>query len=307
MWFEAEVLAAASMVELGVVGSTGHGLLDHPSGLASITAGLAVPSLSLASLPGWPGGPAAGQGLGELGEAWLGRLGPGDLVLLTGAARGVGRTSLLAQLGDGLALLDGPERHPVVFVSPEPPASWRARTLGRYFGVDPRTFLPGSGPGSDDLGARLAVFAEGPWAAIDEYQRFVGPTALTDPDTREGLVEGLRRWQGRLGQGWPVVIVDPIVAVGAELAELVGSLARLAATEGWTVLASADLDDRAELGLARVVDGCASVRLRAAPLDDETLALELCHRRLGPRTTRRLAWARASGRFEALGDPDELG
>jgi hypothetical protein len=297
-WFDPEELAAASSVELG----DARDLLEHPPALAAIVAEQARPTLSLARLPGWPGSRAAGQGLGDLADAWLGPLGPGDLLLVTGAARGVGRTSLLAQLGDGLALVEGlaGERHSVVFVSPEPPALWRARTLARYFDVEPREFLTRPRPDrAPEFAARLREFAAGSWAPIDARQRFVAPEVLAEPSARAALLDGLRRWQTQLGPGWPVVIVDPIVALGPELVAHLAALARLAAGEGWTVLASADLDERAEVGLARAIDGYASVRLRAAPLDEQRLALELCHRRYGPRGTRSLAWARASGRFEA--------
>lgn len=304
MWFDAEALAAASMVDLDA------DLRDRSSraALDQIAAAIAAPGISLARLPGWPGAGPAGQGLGSIADELIGELRPGDLVVLGGSERGVGRTSLLAQLGDGLALASDPGRPatPVLFVVEAGPALWRARSLARFFDVDPRMFIDAERARREPrLGALLEEFRCGPWASLDARQRFVGREALVDPEASRSTIAGLRRWtesgEHSVLAVWPIVIVDPIEQLigPASVAETLARLAALAAAENLIVLASCDLA-QADSALARAIDGAASVRLRATAVDERTLALELCHRRLGPRGRGQLRWHRASGRFESF-------
>ena len=301
VWFDAEALAAASTIELGLVDH-----LQRSSALDQIAAAIAAPGISLACLPGWPEAGAAGQGLGAIATELIGALRPGDLVLISSSERGVGRTSLLAQLGDGLALADDPARPitPVLFVVEGEPALWRARSLGRFFDVDPRVFVDAERARREPRCAELLdEFRRGPWASLDDRQRFVGREALLDPERRSATVSALRRWQADLGQAagvgvWPIVIVDPLEQLGDSV-ETLRSLAALARAEDLIVVASCDLAE-SDAGVARAIDGNASVRVRATSVDDRTLALELCHRRLGPRGRGQLRWHRTSGRFEAL-------
>lgn len=316
VWFEADELAAASSIEIGgPIDSEIDGKIDSPLGRASVLealdAAIATPGISLAQLPGWPEAGPMGQGLGPIGEALIGELRPGDLVLLSAAERGVGRTSLLAQLGDGLALAAaGPDRPltPVLCAIEGSPALWRARSLARFTGVDARVFVDGQRARREpERAAWIAAFARGSWAELDARQRFVELGALADPRRRPPILAGLRRWQDQLGERegagavWPIMIVDPIEQLTGgpdRLIDAVQMLAELAANSKLIVLASCDLGD-AEAAWARILDGFASVRLRATALDEHTLGLELCHRRLGPRGHGRLRWHRPSGRFEA--------
>jgi hypothetical protein len=298
VWFDAEALAAASTVDLG---SGDH--LERSPALDQITAAIASAGISLARLPGWPQAGVAGQGLGAIAEDLIGELRPGDLVLFGGSQRGVGRTSLLAQLGDGLALASDPERPatPVLFVGEGTPALWRARSLARFFDVDARLFVEAERARREPrLVELLEEFRRGPWAGLDERQRFVGREALTDPDRRSATILALRRWQSELStSAWPIMIVDPLEQLSgrADMVETLRQLAALAQVEHLIVLASCDLGD-ADAAQARAIDSVASVRLRATAVDDRILALELCHRRLGPRGSGQLRWHRASGRFE---------
>ena len=297
VWFDAEALAAASRVDLGADLAAVDPLGRAPD-LERLASAIATPGISLARLPGWPDAGPAGQGLGPVADELIGELRPGDLVVLAGSQRGVGRTSLLAQLGDGLALADAAT--PVLFVSSEPPALWRARTLARFFGVDARTFVDRERARREPrFAAMLTEFAGGPWAEIDARQRFVPPEALAAGERRASTIAGLRRWHAeRSGGAWPIVILDAVEHLG-ELTRTLAELAELAADEGLIVLASGDLgdDDHAR---ARAIDRVASVRLRATAGELDDLILEPCHRRLGPRGTGRSSWHRPTGRFGPL-------
>ncbi|HLT37053.1 MAG TPA: hypothetical protein VK034_12230 [Enhygromyxa sp.] len=304
VWFEAEALAAASTVDLGA----GDRLTRSPA-LEQLARAIASPGISLARLPGWPDAGSAGQGLGALADQLIGELRPGDLVVLGGSERGVGRTSLLAQLGDGLALAHAPERPPtpVLFVTDSAPTLWRARSLARYFDVDARIFVEAERARREPRTAELLdAFGRGEWASLDDRQRFVGREALASAERRSVTIAALRRWQAELGDQlgravWPIVVVDPLEHLGGreDPIDTLARLAELAATEGAIVLVSCDLD-HADPVRARAIDALASVRLRATTVDEPTLALELCHRRLGPRGRGQLRWHRPSGRFETL-------
>jgi hypothetical protein len=294
VWFDAELLAAASSRDLGA--DLEHDHLGHAPTFEALLDALDDPGISLAQLPGWPGAGQNGQGLGPLADQWVGSLGPGDLVRLGGSGPGVGRTSLLAQLGDGLALADEPGRPstPVVFVSADPPRIWRARSLARWFGLDARVFFdPHQARTEPRLPTLVSDFARGPWADLDVRQRFVDLDAFA-PKHRTTTVMAIRRFAHSIAergdQPWPIVIVDSIASVAA-----LTELAELAVAEGWIVLVSGEFDD--DPARARAVDRHTSVGLRISPIDDRSVALESCHRRLGPRGVVRLVWDRASGRF----------
>ncbi|PRP98799.1 hypothetical protein ENSA5_29550 [Enhygromyxa salina] len=308
MWFEPEELAAASRVELGEgpgagVEPGGEGLLCRAPRSQQLLGAVSGPGVCLAALPGWPSAGAAGQGLGPALAQLVGELRPGDVVVVGGAARGVGRTSLLAQLSDGLALrqIPGQAQTPVVCVTEETPALWRARSLARWSGLDARVFVdPGQARREPELAARVAAFAQSAWAELDRRQRFVDARAFAGPDARAELLAALRRWRAELAPDaahavWPVVVVDPLEQLEGGPADALAELAELASDEGLIVLASCD-EPRPEH--TRRLDRHAGVRLRATPIASDGLELELCHRRLGPGGCVGLRWDRASGRIE---------
>lgn len=314
VWFDPEALAAASRVELGssVSGRSRVEIdrLGQVSALEQLRVVMASPVISLAELSSWPTadphdqphdpdvGPALGQALGEL----LGELRAGDLILFAGRGRGIGRTSLLAQLGDALALWTsarGPQM-PVLCVVEGPAAYWRARSLARWSGLDVRRFFDAGAP---DAAAQMLAFAESDWAALDRRQRFVDASRLREPTQRRELVGAIGQWRAELavahGQAvLPVLLIDPLeqlVAGDAKLAEVLADLERLASEQGWIVMASCDDPEPAD---ARRFDRHARARLRVSG-SGELLEIELCHRRLGPTGSVRLRWDRASGRIGA--------
>lgn len=271
VWFDADDLAAASQVELGVV----HG--GHTASLEQLREAMGQPGISLASLPGWPDAGAHGQGLGpELAEL-IGELRPGDVVLFGGRGRHLGRTSLLAQLADGLALGGSP----VVCIVEHAPLHWRARSLARFAGVDARVFVdPGWTRREADAAAWVDRFAASAWGELDRRQRFVSAAARMDIDWRAG----------HGGEVWPVVIVDPLEQLEARGG--LEALARVAAEHRLIVLASHDARDE-----TRAIDRYVHARMQVSVAGDGGLEVALEHRRLGPRGSVRLCWDRASGRI----------
>jgi hypothetical protein len=307
VWFDPEALAAASRVELGSsVGRSDVEIdrLGHVSALEQLRAVMASPVISLAEIPSWPSadphdpdvGPALGPALGEL----LGELRAGDLILVGGRGRGVGRTSLLAQLGDALALRvngQGPQT-PVLCVVEGPAVLWRARSLARWSGLDVRRFLDAGAP---DAAAQMQAFCASEWVELDRRQRFVDAIVLREPTQRRELIGAIGRWRTELAvthgqEVWPILLIDPLeqLVVGdTSLAEVLADLDRLATEQGFIVIASCDDPEPAD---ARRLDRHARARLRVSG-SSKALEIELCHRRLGPTGSVRLRWDRASGRI----------
>lgn len=300
VWFEAEELARASTVELelgtAVEAERGRGLLQPAPEVEELLDGLAGPSLSLASLPGWPDAEACGQGLGEAASL-LGELRPGQLVLWTSARRGSGRSTLLAQLADGLALREGPEQPltPVLCISDRPAWVWRARSLARWSGLELETFVdPGRARQHAGLRERLDHFANGERSALADRQRFVDLGRFASEP--EPVLDALRRWRAAFGDRivWPVVVVDPLEAVegrGDRLAML-DALVTLAQHEQLIVLASCDAPPSSD---ARELDRRAHARFDLQ-LEGDHLQLELLHSPLGRRGRARLRFDGRCGR-----------
>ncbi|NVB41912.1 hypothetical protein G6O69_29040 [Pseudenhygromyxa sp. WMMC2535] len=341
VWFEADALAAASQVELGDVPSgpdaeSGAGP-GRAAGLDALRRSVSRRGVSLAELPGWPGSAATGQGLGAGVDALLGTLHPGDLGLITAGRRGAGRTSLLAQLADGLALRGGEgggrgegegqgqtkgdelaaPLTPVLVVSDEAPALWRARSLARWSGRDVRHFT--GARAHPEAASTLEDFARGAWAALDARQRFIAPGELAAAQARSELLESLRRWQRQLAaaserapeQVWPVLILDPLEALAPDLHETLAWLSRVAEDESLVILASADAPASEDMATSRALDRHLSARLHLSGAGElgegelgegegARLELSLRHRRLGPRGRAHLRWDPSCGRFEAL-------
>jgi hypothetical protein len=160
VWFEPEALAAASAIEIGSHVLEIDTLRSGPDS-DQLADAITAMGLSLARLPGWPGSGPSGQGWGPRLDALIGPIRPGFVGVIGAAQRGAGRTSWLAQLADGLALRESDSLlTPVIALIEEDPRIWRARSLGRWAGVDPRIFL-----GHSDLAdarAGLAALA-GEW------------------------------------------------------------------------------------------------------------------------------------------------
>lgn len=290
MWFDGDQLAAASTIEIGpsaipttipatrVLEIAGLQIAPHVERLAE-----QAPGVSLVSLPGWPGAGASGQGLGHALGTAIGTLHAGSTVVI-GGSRGSGRTSLLAQLVDGLALADAAPAHPILLLGDDPPRLWRARSLARFADVDARACLAGALPRE-----RLVAFTDA-WAALDHHQRFAPLARL---DRVEALLDELLGVAART-PACPILVVDALAADEAR-AELAG-LARLGRERAAIVLIAAD-----DEGFSRREDRHLDLRLRLRPdAARGRVAVELVHRRVGPRETFALAWSPASGRFSPL-------
>lgn len=291
VWFEAEALAAASRVELGDAKDSVEGPLEVPL-LEQLRARLGSPGISLAELPSWPRGetihpgPALGPALADL----LGELRAGDLILVSGRGRGVGRTTLLSQLADALALRSASPQSPVICMVEGPAVDWRARSLARWAGLDVRRF---SMSGVPDVTAELEAFAAGDWRGLDARQRFVDASLLREGARRVELLDRIDHWRSDHARDvWPVLVIDPIEQLAPKQVSL-ADLERLAGDHGLIVLASCDDPEPAD---ARRLDRHAQARLRLSA-SGEALEIELCHRRLGPTASARLRWDRASGRI----------
>lgn len=290
MWFDGDQLAAASTIEIGpsaipttipatrVLEIAGLQIAPHVERLAE-----QAPGVSLVSLPGWPGAGASGQGLGHALGTAIGTLHAGSTVVI-GGSRGSGRTSLLAQLVDGLALAEAAPAHPILLLGDDPPRLWRARSLARFADVDARACLAGALPRE-----RLVAFTDA-WAALDHHQRFAPLARL---DRVEALLDELLGVAARTPV-CPILVVDALAADEAR-AELAG-LARLGRERAAIVLIAAD-----DEGFSRREDRHLDLRLRLRPdAARGRVAVELVHRRVGPRETFALAWSPASGRFSPL-------
>jgi len=126
----------------------------------NLAADMKRPRVSVAALPGWPGGPAHGQGWGRALDRALGGLVPARVILLGAAGAKAGKTSFLMQLVDGLALLTAERAEgrggagpllPVLVLSEMTPAALTWRTLGRWVGCSSRIF--GAAPDAELDGA----------------------------------------------------------------------------------------------------------------------------------------------------------
>jgi hypothetical protein len=286
VWFDPEALAAASSIEIGSHALEIAVLRSGPDGDRLVDAFTSA-GLSLARLPGWPGSGPSGQGWGARLDSLIGPIRPGFVGLVGAEQRGAGRTSWLAQIADGLALRESDSLlTPVICMVEEDPRIWRARSLGRWAGIDPRIFL-----GHGDLAqARAGLDAlAGEWRALDDRQRFAAIELLDDPAE---LLAAIERWRMELARDasavWPVLVIDTL-----DTPARVPALARLAERHGLIILAS--LDDGA---VGRAEDRHVDLRLRLHP-HEHALELELAHLRLGPRGRVRVGWDRSCGRFDA--------
>lgn len=293
VWFDPELLAAASAIEIGSHALEIAVLRSGPD-RDQLAAAIATPGLSLACLPGWPGSGPSGQGWGPRLDALIGPIRPGFVGLIGSDQRGAGRTSWLAQLADGLALRESDSLlTPVICLVEDDPRIWRARSLGRWAGIDPRTFLGHAGvAGLVEARAGLDALA-GEWRALADRQRFGTPEQLEEPGD---LLAAIERWRAELTTGaaaiWPVLVIDTLDSPAR-----IPALARMAERHGLIILAS--IDDAA---IGRAEDRHLDLRLRLRAHED-ALELELAHVRLGPRGCVRLGWDRRSARFDGDSEP----
>lgn len=228
--------------------------------------------LSLADLP-------LGHGWGLTLDRYLGGgLGPGDVVGLGASAAGAGKTALVMQLADGLALRSanlaetahGGPLTPMLLLSEMDPKALARRTLGRLAGAPAWYFRSGVAA----LGSKhAAAKAEAAYSKASQllqpgglFPRLAAWQRTARPDARGAVmlhqiaeaVESFRaevvaRFPGR--EVWPVVVIDPIqrwqdgatseVEALNVLAEEVDALAD---RHGWIVFLTSDTNKAAAVG-----------------------------------------------------------
>ena len=251
-----------------------------------LAADMKRPRVSVAALPGWPGGPAHGHGWGRALDRALGGLVPARVVLLGAAGAKAGKTSFLMQLVDGLALLTAERAAgrggagpllPVLVLSEMTPAALTWRTLGRFVGCSSRIF--GAAPDAELDGAdwldderraeeerKLAAFQAEGLAALSEggalaaSRRFLRCSTLTGPEAVRSAGVALDAWREALSaetgrEVWPVLVVDPIQRLqdGAKgeveaLNELAATVRKEAHDRGLVVLMTSDTNKAAAKG-----------------------------------------------------------
>jgi hypothetical protein len=245
------------------------------------------------ALPAWPGGvpPSPdGHGWGEALDYMLGGLVPGRVILLGAAGAKAGKTAFLMQLADGLALhsaaVDAGVRSgaltPALILSEMDARALNQRTLGRWFGCQPRCFA--SAPNVALLNARAAQMSaemqaselerirslqrsaieafrpDGKLAAMCKWQRV--PTQIgTGPEAIRTAALMLRAWREQLERDYPghavlpVLVIDPVQRfAGAADGEVEGqnAIAKALRSEadngGLVILATSDTNKAAGMG-----------------------------------------------------------
>jgi len=196
-----------------------------------------------------------------------GGLGPGDVLAIGAGSAGAGKTALVMQLADGLALrsaaiaadtICGPLT-PTVLLSEMDPRALARRTLARLCGVPARIFRSGKAAERcrEDVAGAYALAARhlepgGAFARMTTWQRTARPVVRGGGmlELLEHEVQALRDELARVHPGreiWPVVVIDPLQrwqdperSEVEALNELSEELDQLADTHGWIVLLTSD-------------------------------------------------------------------
>lgn len=233
--------------------------------------------LDIGTLPGWPGAPPTGHGLGEgLTIALGGGIAPGSMTGIAAPKAAAGKTALALQIVGGLALRtaltvlsrDGGPITPVVIVSEMTTRDLFVRHVARLAGVNSR--LLRSGPAGALLLAREHGMSEADAARMvsSEFQRArdllrAGIWGWSSRFTRvvpfvgDGkqflwmLEQRVGKWREqllRLGYPdvWPVVLVDPLQRFAGDGSEIdaVGSVVKglhaLTRKHDWVTILTSD-------------------------------------------------------------------
>jgi hypothetical protein len=279
--------------------------LSESFGVDDLDGGRRRSLISIARLPGWPGGPKTGHGLGKHLDVQLGGgICPGYVVSVGGRGVGGATSAWIQQLLDGLALrsvlvaegeeggtaMRGPMT-PVVMLTEAGASELTWRTLARWTGADQRLFRAGAGA-SRLLGVNLQQVERAFHQARASLASRLGSSralirVVQDMPERgrdliEPLIERVELWRKDLvrqhqQETWPVVVFDPIeqwqdrAKPGIEgTNELVEALVQTARIRGWIlVLASGTLSEDTHLGysaLTRLPDACLRLRKPEAAL-----------------------------------------
>lgn len=214
-----------------------------------------------------------GHGMGEaLDEITGGGIAPGSLVGIGAAGTGVGKTALLMQMLDGLALrsadaADDPDATapltPTVMISEMAEDDLEVRTLGRLLAIPGTVLAAGRSARrwhahswvQEQFNRAAALMGPGaPFARIAAWQRYVRTGRIAGPSLVRAAEVEVAAWLDDLSRAHPgreivpVVAVDPINAVlpldGRSEVETLGEMAalldELADRRRWIVAFTAD-------------------------------------------------------------------
>ena len=214
-----------------------------------------------------------GQGLGEVfDESTGGGLAPGSTIGIGAAGTGAGKSAVLMQVLDGLALrsaaiAEDPEATlpltPVAIYSEMPSDMLENRTLGRLLGVSGHIFAAGRSAWRfhakswvDDHFDRAAKLMEpgGAYQRITAWQHFTRAGKLAGPSLVKVIEEEVSAWVEELKLAHPgreivpIIALDPIDSfLSAEarseierMGEMIALADELADRRGWIVIVTVD-------------------------------------------------------------------
>ncbi len=223
--------------------------------------------LSIADLP-------ERHGLVEVLDHLMGGgLKPGDFVCFSAAGAGLGKTALVMQLADGLALrseavargeLEGPLT-PMLVVSEMSEEDLDNRTLGRLLDVSGHVFAAGASAKRFHEPGAVEAWFEHAEAQLEEgapFDRMRRWQHLSRPEPGEWMIDQMAaklaelvgaaraRCPGR--EVWPVLVLDPLhrfqdpkLSEVEGLNDLARQVDKWADAEGWIVLSTADTNKEA--------------------------------------------------------------
>jgi hypothetical protein len=215
-----------------------------------------------------------GQGVGEVfDEATGGGLAPGSTIGIGAAGTGAGKSALLMQVLDGLALrcaaiVENPEATlpltPVAIYSEMPSDMLENRTLGRLVGVSGHIFAAGRSARrfhakswvDDHFDRAAAVMAPGgAYHQIATWQRFTRAGKLAGPSLVRVIEQDVSAWVEELRRAHPGRDIVPIVALDPidsflstddrrseieRMGEMIALMDELADRRGWIVIITVD-------------------------------------------------------------------
>ncbi len=285
------------------------GMVERPCDVAGLDARERLRLVSFADLP-------EGHGLGEqLDDVLGGGLAPGDLVGIGAPATGAGKTALLTQALDGLALrsalaAEDPEATapltPVMLVTEMDAADLECRTLGRLLSVPGTMFVAGASARRwRDHATVTARFADarrlmapgGAYARLCPWQHVMRAGSLAGPTLLAALERHADEWLGLLRREHPgrelvpILAIDPVQSVlpadeGRSeietLGEMSAALDALAERRRWIVAMSVETNKASARGDDAPTRAAAVYRGTMQLLHRCDVALVLVPDELGP-------------------------
>lgn len=253
--------------------------MDESYGPDDLEADAEGSSISVSSLPSWPGPlpPAdpmmlqvqgadgrerAGHGWGDAMQAALEGLCPGEIVAVGAASEGAGKTAFVMQLADGLAMRSAAivetgsddTLTPVFVVSELSPKLLSWRSLGRWIGCHVGVFRKGEDANRNDWDRARAAMRSG---LLAEGRKWMTPIPIAHDATPAALLEQVSKVVRAKSAGHrkvhPIVIIDPIRISGGgseieSLNTMVTALRARVNDEGWTAIVTSDTNKVSSTG-----------------------------------------------------------